>query len=409
MKILYIHQHFRRPDEAGGSRPFDMASRLVREGHEVIMLCAGREDRDYTIAGIRVLQLRSPYDNEMSLARRLFAFSTFAARATFTAAIENCDLVFASSTPLTVAVPALVTRRLRRVPMVFEVRDLWPEVPIRLGLIRNPFLISAAHKLERVTYTRSSVVVALSPAMVQGVRRVAPSVDVRLLPNTAQPQRFGSTNTRRHQLRSTLGIAPEHTLLLYAGSHGITYNIPWLLKVAALTRDAGVRVVVLGQGTQTEALRASCRELGLDPAMVIRGEVSKDEVVDYYGAADAVVSCLIDDEALADNSLNKVFDAFASGKPLLFNHDGWLANLAASHGAGWRLDTSPEVAAEELSRLVSADPWVDAGAASAQLSEGDFNVDNIAREFESILSAALHSSELSHSSSPTLRRKTPVL
>lgn len=389
MRILYIHQHFRRPDEPGGSRPYEMATRLAARGHDVTVVCAGESTRSYSVDGIRVRQVRATYTNKMSFARRMVAFGVFAARSTLTAVRTKSDLVFASSTPLTVAVPALAAKRWQRIPMVFEVRDLWPEVPIKLGHLRNPALIRIARVLERTAYHHSEVIVGLSPTMVRGIERVRPEADVRLLPNTAQPVRFRQDSEKGEEVRRSLGIGPQETLLIYAGSHGVSYNISWLLEIAALTRSAGVRVVVLGQGAQTDALTQRCIALGLDPATVMKGQVSKNEVVSYYQAADAVVSCLIDDPSLEDNSLNKVFDAFAAGRPLLFNHGGWLTQVATEAGAGWQLHTDPEQAADQLLALVARKPWDDLRSASAALATEDFNVDHVAHQLESALSDAV--------------------
>ena len=137
-RLTYIHQHFRRPDQAGGSRPYEFASRLSQAGWDVTVICAGPEARSYDVGDVRVRQLDVPYRNDMSFPRRLVAFARFSALATLRAVGTPADVVFASSTPLSVAVPALATHAARRVPMVFEVRDLWPDVPIRLGVLEEP-------------------------------------------------------------------------------------------------------------------------------------------------------------------------------------------------------------------------------------------------------------------------------
>ena len=219
-RLTYIHQHFRRPDQAGGSRPYEFASRLSRAGWDVTVICAGPEARSYEVGDVRVRQLAVPYRNDMSFPRRLVAFARFSALATLRAVGTPADVVFASSTPLSVAVPALATHAARRVPMVFEVRDLWPDVPIRLGVLKNPVAIRAAQLLERLAYRHSSAVVGLSPAMCAGVLRTAPTADVHLIPNTSQPERFTVPEARRQSVRSELGLRDDEVLVTYAGSLG---------------------------------------------------------------------------------------------------------------------------------------------------------------------------------------------
>ena len=144
MRITYLHQYFNTPDMSGGTRSYEMARRLVARGHEVNMVTSWRTDDgrkkpfETVEDGIRVQWLPVPYSNAMSYAQRLVAFGRFVVASTRRAAALPSDIVFATSTPLTIALPAVYAARRQRVPMVFEVRDLWPELPIAMGALRNP-------------------------------------------------------------------------------------------------------------------------------------------------------------------------------------------------------------------------------------------------------------------------------
>ena len=165
------------PSMTGGTRSYEMARRLVEMGHEVNMVTSWREpdDRKHWFetseAGIKVHWLPVPYSNRMGFYDRILAFLKFALRSSRLAAALDSDIVFATSTPLTIAIPAVFASYKRRVPMVFEVRDLWPEMPIAIGSLKNPFLVKAARFLEHWAYRHSSSVVALSPGMKSGVIR----------------------------------------------------------------------------------------------------------------------------------------------------------------------------------------------------------------------------------------------
>ncbi len=393
-RLTYIHQHFRRPDEPGGSRPYEFASRLSRAGWEVTVICAGPGARSYDVAGLRVVQLDVPYRNEMSFRRRVLAFAQFSAAATVRAVTTPSDLVFASSTPLSVAVPAVVTHLARRVPMVFEVRDLWPEVPIRLGVLKNPVAIRAAKLLERLAYHHSSAVVGLSPAMCAGVLITAPTANVHLIPNTCQPDRFAVTEASRRSVRDELGLRADDVLVTYAGSLGRSYNPGWLIRVGASPagRASGLRVLVIGQGAQLEELRALADQVGLDARTTVPGPLAKARVAEIYAASQLVASCLVDEPSLADNSLNKVFDAYAACRPLIFNHGGWLATLTQREGAGWRLSDEPEEAGRQLSTLLAREDLACAGARSSALGRRDFDVSRAAEALDEVLRRALDGS-----------------
>src|SRR5438105_2807505 len=172
MRIVYLHQYFVTPDMAGGSRSYEMARRLVAAGHEVHMVTSDQRPqpakarwREALHAGIHVHWTPIPYDNVMGYGRRIRAFLAFAWRAAHKAAALRGDVVFATSTPLTIAIPAVYAAWRSRAPMVFEVRDLWPAVPIAIGAIRNPLIKWAALRLERFAYRHAARVVALAPGM----------------------------------------------------------------------------------------------------------------------------------------------------------------------------------------------------------------------------------------------------
>src|SRR5690625_3260213 len=155
MKIIYLHQYFNTPEMSGGTRSYEMARRLVTAGHEVHMITSWRDpDRadenwfETVEAGVNVHWLPVPYSNHMSYGERIKAFSRFAHQAGTKAKELQGDVIFATSTPLTIAIPAISASKKHKVPMVFEVRDLWPELPIAIGALNNPILKWAAKRLE---------------------------------------------------------------------------------------------------------------------------------------------------------------------------------------------------------------------------------------------------------------------
>jgi len=159
VKIIYLHQYFNTPDMSGGTRSYEMARRMVAAGHEVQMVTSYREPGSNRSewfkteeAGIQVHWYPVPYSNHMSFAQRIKAFFSFALAARKKAVELDGDIIFATSTPLTIALPAVSASRKKKIPMVFEVRDLWPEMPIAVGALKNPLMRFAAHKLEHWAY-----------------------------------------------------------------------------------------------------------------------------------------------------------------------------------------------------------------------------------------------------------------
>src|SRR5215472_14597552 len=181
MHVLYFHQHFSTPDGSTGTRSYEISKRLLACGHQVTMVCGagalsksglrgpflnGR--RKGRVEGIDVIELELPYSNYDGFIRRSWTFLRFAFRSVMLALRLDYDLVFATSTPLTAALPGVSARWLRRKPFVFEVRDLWPDLPRAMGVIRNPLVLLMMDWLEFLAYHAANFCVALSPGIAQG-------------------------------------------------------------------------------------------------------------------------------------------------------------------------------------------------------------------------------------------------
>lgn len=203
MRVLYFHQHFATPAGSAGTRSYEFARALLARGHRVTMVCGAHAQSGLDLPfdaqrgwhrgevdGIDVLSLPLPYANRDGVARRTATFLRFAAASAELALTLEADLVFATSTPLTAALPGLVAQAGRGLPFVFEVRDLWPELPRALGL-RNPFLLGGMSALELAAYRAADTVIGLSPGIVAGIRRRAsPRQRVVMIPNGADLETF---------------------------------------------------------------------------------------------------------------------------------------------------------------------------------------------------------------------------
>lgn len=175
-------------------------------------------------------------------------------------------------------------------------------------------------------------------------------------------------------------------MLVYAGSLGVSYDPRWLIDLAAA--DPNLLVFVLGDGRLLPELRERASALGLDARRVLPGDTPHRGVVTHYAAADLIVSSLIPHPSLKDNSLNKVFDAFAAGRPVVFNHDGWLAELASSHQAGWVVDSTRLHDVAQMIMGLSDSEIEAAGRAAARLGRERFATTRLVGDFERVLERA---------------------
>jgi glycosyltransferase involved in cell wall biosynthesis len=398
VRIVYVHQYFLTPEMPGGTRSYEWARRLARRGHEVHVVTTdtvaprgSRRWRTSGIEGVTVHWLPVPYSNAQSYARRLWAFVRFMLWSSVRATRLRPDVVLATSTPLTVAVPGIVASRLRRVRFVFEVRDLWPELPIQVGALRDPVSRALARALARLAYRNATHVVALSPGMAAGVRRYGiPADRVSVVPNASDLELFAGGAEAGRSLRAAHDWLGNRPLVVYAGTFGIANEVEWVARLAAAVRplDGDVRFLLLGDGRRVEAVRDLARELGvLDRTVFVQDPVPKAQMPGVLAAADVASSVFAPLPGMADNSANKFFDALAAGRPVLLNYGGWQADLVREHGAGLVLDRDDlEGSARALVALLrDGDALAASGKAARALAEQQFSRDALFVVFEEIV------------------------
>ena len=400
MRILYLHQYFKTPGMAGGTRSYEMARRLTARGHEVHVITARDAPGPDTWVRTReadfdVHWCTVPYSNRMSYPRRIRAFLRFSYLAARKAASIPADVVFATSTPLTIALPAAYAARRQRVPMVFEVRDLWPELPIAVRALKSRAAIAAARWLERFAYRRARHVVALSPGMKEGIVAAGcPAEKVTVIPNGCDLGLFRVDEQAGRTFRERNEWLGDRPLVVYTGTLGIINGVDYLVKLAASVRrrDVGVRFLVVGSGHEEERVRRTAERLRvLDRNFFLWSPLPKREMPAVLSAADVAVSVFRDVPAMWNNSANKVFDALAAGRPVAINHEGWQAEIIRRTGCGLVLDAKDVESSAE--RLVSAlrDPaWLArARAAARRVAEERFDRNRLFEQFEAVLLGAV--------------------
>jgi glycosyltransferase involved in cell wall biosynthesis len=400
VRIIYLHQYFTTPDMVGGTRSYEMARRLVRRGHEVHMVtsdCSARSPAWYETeeAGIHVHWAPVRYSNYMGFHRRIVAFLRFVCLAAGKAARLPGDLVFATSTPLTIALPAVYAARKQSIPMVFEVRDLWPQVPIAMGSLRSRPAIAAARRLEAFAYRNSEHIVALGEGMKEGVVATGyPEERVTVIPNGSDLRLFQVPEETGHAFRRRYDWLQGRPLVVYTGALGRLNGVDYLARLAAAVRkhDAEVRFLVVGSGCEERKVRSVAEELGvLGRNFFLHAPMPKKEMPAVLSAADLATSTVIDHPHLWHNSANKVFDALAAERPVVINHEGAFADMIRTTGCGLVLGPNDvESAAKQLIAAIRDPQWCSAArAAAARLAHQRFDRDKLAATLETVLLQAL--------------------
>lgn len=397
MRIIYINQYFKTPSTPGGSRSFEMARRIAARGHDVHVVTSSQDVRTKSseeLENFTVHWLPVAYSQLMSYRERIKAFIAFAVRATKTARSLRGDVVFATSTPLTVAIPGILATLFRRRPLVFEVRDLWPDIPIAMGALNSKLAQALAHTLEKVTYRYSFHIVALSPDMKRAIiSKGVTENKVSVIPNASDNDLFLNADGPGQKFRREHAWLGENKLVLYCGTLGIVNDTSYIARLASETRvlDESVRFLLVGKGNDADWVRETAQDLGVyEKNFFMMNPVPKTEVPAIFAAADLSMSTVAPIPLLAANSANKVFDSFASGTPLAINHEGWLAELVEAEKAGVVLSASDlRLAAVQLLRFLnSSEELKIAGYSSKRLATERFDRQKLADQLAVILERA---------------------
>ena len=402
MRVLYFHQHFSTPSGAAGTRSYEFARHLVQAGHSVTMVCGSfgiaqtglsgpyaHAMRRGLVDGIDVIELQLPYSNSQSLLERTRVFLSFALRSIGIALREPCDVVFATTTPLTAGLPGIAARWLRGRRFVFEVRDLWPELPKAMGIVKNPLVLRMLDWLEWLSYHSARHVIGLAPGICDGIRRRGIAADrVTMIPNACDLELFGAhvPPWRPAELEGKI-------LAVFTGTLGQANGLDVLLQATRVLHERGrsdIAVAIFGEGKLKPTLQDTARQYKLTN-LHFYDAVPKTRIAQLLQSADIGLQILADVPAFYyGTSPNKFFDYLASGLPVVCNYPGWVAELIAAHDTG-RLapPRNPEALADAI--VACAD---DAAARqrmrrnARQLAESQFNRKILAGQFEACLQQA---------------------
>ena len=403
MKILYYHQHFSTPQGSTGNRSYAMARHLLQAGHEVTMVCGSyaggqtgltgpyRDGRRVgRVDGIQVIELALPYSNRDGFLKRTSTFLKFAWRSAGIALRRDYDVLFATTTPLTAGIPGIGARWLRGKPFVFEVRDLWPELPKAMGVITHPVVLWAMGVLEWLSYRSAQRLVGLSPGIVDGIaRRGVPRERIDLIPNGCDLDIFGGpAEPWRPE-----GVGADDLMAVFTGTHGIANGLDAVLDVAAELQQRGrmdIKLVLIGDGKLKPALQARAQAEGLDN-VVFHPPVGKGKLAGLMAATDVGLQILANVPAFYyGTSPNKFFDYLASGLPVLNNYPGWLAEIITRHQCGFAVPPDdPGAFADALCQ--AADDRVELvrmGACARALAQAEYNRALLAGRFVAWLEGA---------------------
>ena len=396
MKVLYLHQYFTLPTQAGGTRSYEMAQSLIARGHQVTMVCGlegnatidipqtkKKNIRRGMVDGIDVVQISVPYSNNMGLVARAKSFVSFAWQSVKFALKEDYDVLFATSTPLTAGIPGIVMKLFRRKKFIFEVRDLWPELPKALGMT-NPFWIGCMSVLEWLSYHCADGCVGLSPGICEGIKkRSQKNKPITMVPNGCDLNIFSPS------LKSDLdldGISPDDKVAIFTGAHGIANGLDAVLDTAKEVLKKGrkdVKFAFLGKGKMKAHLQERVENESISNCLFY-DPIPKVQLARIVASATVGMMVLKNVPAFYyGTSPNKFFDYIASGLPIINNYPGWLSDMITKNKMGEVVEPdNAEAFAETLIKMVDDPESLSVYSKNARLfAEKEFSRVKLGNEF----------------------------
>jgi glycosyltransferase involved in cell wall biosynthesis len=347
MKILLINQSFVPPDEPGHTRHFEMAQYLRKCGQEMVIVASDSNYQtglrtvprkglyiEQEISGIRVLRAYSAQTLHLSYFGRLVSFISFMFSSIWTALqVKDVDLIMGTTPPIFQAVSAWFVACVRRKPFLLEVRDLWPEFAISMGVIKNPVVIALAHRLENFLYARATHLLVNSPAYKEYlVGKGVPDKKITFIPYGTDIDMFNPT-VDGSSIRQKLGLQDKF-MVLYAGAMGQAHDLYTVLRAAKrLNAEEHIQFVFFGAGKERTHLEAEAKRLGLKNVR-FAGICPKKEMPAVIAAADVCLAILQNLEMFRTTYPNKVFDYMASARPTVLVIDGVVREVIEASGGG---------------------------------------------------------------------------
>jgi glycosyltransferase involved in cell wall biosynthesis len=369
MRILLINQAFVSPDEPGHTRHFEMAKFLQSRGHDLVIVASDLNYQtgqrtverrglyaEQNFDGVRVLRAYIYPALHRSYFWRVVSFFSFMFSSVWTALqVRDVDLVMGTTPPIFQAVSAWFVAWMRRKPFLLEVRDLWPEFGVSMGVLKNPVVIALARWLERFLYARATHILVNSPAYREYmISKGVPERKVTYIPYGTDVDMF-NPGVDGSSIRSELGLQDKF-VVLYAGALGQANDIDTILRAAErLKSEEKIRFVLFGDGKERSRLQSEAERMQLSN-VIFAGVRPKKEMPLVVAAADVCLAILQDIPMFRTTYPNKVFDYMAAGRATVLVIDGVSRQLIEESGGGAYVQPEDDAMLAERILELSKDP-----------------------------------------------------
>lgn len=354
MKILLLHQYFLEKDEGGGTRFNEMANHWEKAGHDITVISGmvyyttgKKKDRykkkyiyhEQYSSRITVYRCHVPTSYNKNFKGRLKGYLSFVFSSLYCGLFrtnEQYDVIIVTSPPLFIGITGKILSFIKGVPLIFEIRDLWPQSAIDIGVLKNPFFIKLAYWFENFMYKKAQLINTLTPAFTElllSKNNVSPK-KIMTIPNAANfdlsNQRLKLVHKKELKIKKSL---EGKFLFVYAGAHGVANDVKQIIEVAKKLNDTSAHFLLIGDGMQKQSLIQHVEETGLSNVEFI-STLTKEELFDYLIIADIGICVFQKAPVFEKVYTNKAFDYMSCQLPILMVIDGISKQLVEKANCG---------------------------------------------------------------------------
>ena len=352
MNILYLHQYFSTYSGSNGTRSMVFAKKLIKNGHKVHMICVNDERSNSGLKnkfingkrvgyfdGIKITEFNIRYSNHKSFFERIRVFILYSIKSTVLSFNDDFEVIFASSTPLTVSLAGILNKALRGKIFIFEVRDSWPKLPIKMGILKNQIIIRILELYEKVSISYADKCIGLAPGICDDINVIrGNNYHTELIPNFCN--NFIIKNNIKNVLENKykLNITNNDFLAIFTGAHGIANGLDQILDAAKELIKIGrfeIKILFIGDGIKKYSLQERVKKEKINNCFFLPF-IPKNELFNILtNIADVGLMNLENIEDFYEGtSPNKFFDYLASGIPIICNYPGWIARIINENNCG---------------------------------------------------------------------------
>lgn len=351
MKVLYIHQYFKVPEQGGSLRSFYLARELVKAGHSVTMITThdAKHRIRKQVEEINVIYLPVKYSNDMTFNRRSLAFLKFMIMAMFESSRHNrIDFCYVMTTPISTGIIALWNKFFLGRPYIFEVGDLWPKVPIEMGLLKARWKKRLLTSLERLFYINAKGLIGLSEPITHHLRANAPKVPCETVFNVSDCEGY-NPSTKDIELEQKYKLKDQF-VISYTGTFGLANNLSQVIEMAKAVDGLPIKFLLIGDGAERKKIIELTKQNETQNIHFF-DYMKKSELQEIINVTDAMLVSFASYSSLHTGSPNKFFDALAAGKLVITNFEGWIGELIEKEECGFCAD-SPETFSLKVKRFL---------------------------------------------------------